>query len=250
MIESQQNAGPPAHVEPTDLWTRLTTMPRPHTEVAFPRKDPTTGEMMTDKVVIWILTESELMASRASADAYARELLINPQKSGDANIGYQQIYNNAVVIECVFRCCRSTLNVKLSAFPSTVMMRKYLTSDELAVLFRAYCTFQAESGPMLSSMTKEEMDAWIAVLKEGGSRLPLSRLPLESVTELLMHSVSFLPKSQTDSGSSGSPPSESSPNTDPSSESNLPESLASLRRAGSYSLLDPAERAEAPVRDE
>lgn len=213
MTESASGAGPPPNIEPADLWTKLTTLPRPHTEVAFPRKDPRTGLPMADKVKVWVLTESELMSSRAAADAYAHEILLKPQKSGDANLGYQDIYRNACVIEIVWRCCRAPINVQVPAFPSTKAIRQWLTSDEIAVLFQAYCAWQRESGPILSSMDKAEMEAWIAVLREGGSRVPLARLASESVIDLLMHSVSLLPKSPEGNGSHGSPPSGSSEST-------------------------------------
>lgn len=215
MTQTASGAGPPPDVDPADLWTKLTTLPRPHTEVAFPRKDPRTGQPMADKVKIWVLTESELMSSRAAADAYAHEILLKPQKSGDANLGYQDIYRNACVIEIVWRCCRAPINAQVPAFPSTKAIRQWLTSDEIAVLFQAYCAWQRESGPILSSMDKAEMDAWIAVLREGGSRVPLARLASESVIDLLMHSVSLLPRSLEGNGSPGSQPSGSLESTNP-----------------------------------
>jgi hypothetical protein len=251
MTQTASGAGPPPNIEPADLWTKLTTLPRPHTEVAFPRKDPRTSQPMTDKVAIWVLTESELMSARAAADAYAHEILLKPQKSGDANIGYQDIYRNACVIEIVWRCCRAPVNVQVPAFPSTKAIRQWFTSDEIAVLFQAYCAWQRESGPILSTMEKSEMDAWIAVLKEGGSRVPLARLASESVIDLLMHSVSLLPKSAEDSGSPGLLPSEFSPNSSPQAhQSSLnAEESASKRRDESSSLASEGERPQEPELD-
>ena len=246
MSQIPPGAGPPSNVEPVDLWTKLTTLPRPHTEVAFPRKDLKTGEPMTDKVGLWVLTEAELMSARAAADAYAKDLLVGPQKSGDANLGYQDIYRNALVIEIVWRCCRNPLNVGGPAFPSSAMIRKFFTSDELAVLFHSYTAFQAESGPIISSMTKDEMEAWIEALIVGGSSVPLAPLPSGSVTELLMHSVSLLRKLRQDNGSSGLPQDESSPSTSPPSQAG--DSPSS--RQGSSSRVDEAERPPALERDE
>lgn len=105
---------------------------------------------------------------------------------------------------------------------------------------------------MLSLMTKQEMDSWIATLVEGGSRVPLARLPLASVTELLMHSVSLLRQSQTDNGSSGSPPNESSTHTSPTSQSETADSPLSRRGASSLvgHLVDDAERPAKPEMDD
>jgi hypothetical protein len=250
MTQTASGAGPPPNIEPADLWTKLTTLPRPHTEVAFPRKDPRTSQPMADKVAIWVLTESELMASRAAADAYAHEMLLKPQKSGDANLGYQDIYRNACVIEIVWRCCRAPVNVQVPAFPSTKAIRQWFTSDEIAVLFQAYCAWQRESGPILSTMDKAEMDAWIEVLKDGGSRVPLARLASESVIDLLMHSVSLLPKSPVVSGSPGSPPSESWESTSQPRQSSLsPEESAWRTRSESSSLASDGERPQEPELD-
>jgi hypothetical protein len=258
-------AGPPANVAPADLWAKLTTLPRPHTEVAFPRKHPVTGEWFTDKVALRVLTESELMKARAAADAYARDLLGSKTKQSDANaahnadiIGgsaYEEIRRNACVVEVLWLACRSATRLPdslgIPAFPSTMMMRQYFTSDEFAVLFQAYAAFQSESGPILSSMTPDEMEAWIAVLQEGASRVPLSRLPLAIVQDLLMHTVSLLPRPPTANGFAGSPPSDSSQNTD---QAMSPQTLASLRtkRANtSQSLVVSADERPEPVeRDE
>lgn len=248
---NSSGAGPPKNVEPADLWTRLTTLPRPHTEVAFPRRDSATGQWMTDKVGLWVLTEAELMSCRAAADIYAKDLLDkNAPKSGDASLGYLDIYRNALVVEVVWRACRNPQALLGPAFPSTAMIRRYLTSDELAVLFQAYSTFQVESGPMLSSMTKDEMDAWIEALVEGGSAVPLARMPLGSVTELLMHSVSTLRKSRRGNGSAGSPDGELSSGIDPPSNSSSPagSGSASLKPENS-SPVDDAERPPPLERD-
>ena len=62
-------------------------------------------------------------------------------------------------------------------------------------------------------MTVPTMDAWIRRLQEGASGVPLAQLSLEALRDLLMHSVSLLATSPTGSGSAGSPPPESSPDT-------------------------------------
>ncbi len=143
MIQPTPSGGPPANVEPADLWAKLTTLPRPHTEVAFPRRHPVTKEWFTDKVAIRVLTESELMKARAASDAYAKDLLGHKAKRDDANsshnadvtggLAYPQIYNNACIVEVLWLACRSAINLPQSlgvpAFPSTQQMRQHFTSD-------------------------------------------------------------------------------------------------------------------------
>lgn len=195
---------PPANVAPVDLWTRLTQTPRPHKDFKFPRAG------VDHSVRLVVLTEQELMSCRANADRFAKEQLKERQSFGDANLGYGEIYKNECVVQLVCASCRDVngQNIASRAFPNADMARAHLTSDEFAVLFNAYCDFQTESGPLISSMTPEEMDAWIDRLAEGASRVPLAQLSSVAKEDLLMHLVSKLSKSPTDSTSPGSQPSE------------------------------------------
>lgn len=221
MIDAQTNgAGPPANVAPADLWTKLTTTPRPSKEVPYPRRDPVTQEPI-GRLSIQVLTEAELMSCRAAADEFAKEILKNPQRSGEANIGYGDIYRNESVIQVLVRACfRTDLPGRPPAFPNAALARKYMTSDELTVLFQAYCDFQSESGPILSSMTTEEMNAWLERLAEGAAEVPLAALSSDGKNRLLVHSALLLRQLQMANGSVGQPPGESSSSTNPKTNPN------------------------------
>ena len=221
MTQSMPGNGPPANVDPADLWAKLTSLPRPTKEVTYPRRHPLTGEWLEDKVSVQVLTEGELMGARAAADIYAKSLLKDAQKSGDANLGYQDIYRNALVVEVIVRAYRKpTMPGNPPAFPNPDLARRYMTSDEFGVLFQAYCDFQAESGPIISQMEPAEMDAWLERLAEGASQVPLAVLSSDAKNQLLEHSASRLYRSRTDSGSAGQPPSESSFETPQANPSN------------------------------
>jgi hypothetical protein len=196
----------PKNEKPSDLFARLTQTPRPHKLVTFPRK----GLDKEEQVAIWVLTESELMAARSSAAKYAKKILDDQDLTKQDNLGYQEIYRNECVVQVVCRACRDPQNLKIPSFPNPDLARQWMTSDEFAVLFEAYCIWQAESGPIVGSMDEETMNAWIGRLQEGASQVPLALLSSAARDQLLMHSVSRLPRSLTDSGSAGSPPSDTS----------------------------------------
>jgi len=202
-------------------------MPRPTTDFGYPRKDPKTGEMVDIQMKIWVLTEGELQAARASAELYAQELLakgrkpdvqvVEPAKRGSA--GYEEIYRNELVVECVCRAARDPRDVRLPFFPNPAYAKKVVTSDEWSALFEAYCLWQSESGPLLSEMDESTMDAWLRRLEEGGSSVPLALLSSEARNRLLMHSVSRRRRSPEGSGSSGSHRAASSPEMSSDGES-------------------------------
>lgn len=201
-----QYAGPPRDVAPQDLWTKLTSTRRPFKDFTFKAR----GQDATVRIVV--LTENELMHCRAQADAYAKQEV--KRATGDrqsptesSSLGYKDIYNNEVVVQIVCCACRDPngQSVASMAFPNADLARQFFTSDELAVLFNAYCDWQSESGPIIASMTPEEMDAWLDKLQEGGSRVPLAALSSEAKNQLLLHSVSRLSTLRTGNGSAGSP---------------------------------------------
>lgn len=201
-----QGYGPPAGVSAGDLWSRLMQAPRPFMDFKFPRR----GVDVAIRIVV--LTEQELMNCRVAADRYAKAALNQKQAVGEDNVGYHDIYRNESVVQVVCTACRDPngQTIESRAFPSADMARAQFTGDELAVLFNAYCDFQLDSGPIVASMTTEEMDAWLDRLAEGASRSPLAALSSAQRDALLMRSVSRHSSSPTASTSVGSPPNVSS----------------------------------------
>jgi hypothetical protein len=200
--------GPPGG-NPTELFRKLMEMPRPSTVVDFPRRNP--DGTPVGQFAMTILSESELNEVRAAADRTAKKMLGDAQKEGEQNLGYQDIYRNVSVVELLWRACRASKEeMHIPAFLSPALMRKNLTTDELAVLMDAYLQFKVEAGPIISDMSEAEMDAWIKRLAEGAGRVPLSLLSSEAKTDLLLRSVALLRSCWTGSGSAGSPAGSSS----------------------------------------
>lgn len=194
-------AGPPNDVAPADLWIKLTERPRPTCDFQMPGADKDGQPLPFCK--LWIMTEHELHLARAQADLYAKKVLLGENKVGD--LGYADIYRNELFVQLVAAAARNPNNIIFPVFNSPKHAREKLTSDELTAFAEAYNIFRRHSGPLISDMTKDEMDAWIDVLMKGGSAVPLARLEFHAVTALLEHSVSLLRNSLTDNGSAGSP---------------------------------------------
>jgi hypothetical protein len=196
--------GPPKGVSPSELFTRLAAMKRPQKIIDHPRKDPDTGVSMGQMILV-PLTESELMQCRAAAEVYARAELerSKTQTPGDS-LGYRDIYTNELYVELLVRACKTIHTVELPVYYSAKAMRDQLFPDEIAILFEAYSFWQSESGPIVSHMTAPEMEAWITVLSEGASTVPLAALSSEAKNALLLHTVAQLQSLRTDKSSPGS----------------------------------------------
>jgi hypothetical protein len=206
-----------ASIAPSDLFLAIAKRPRPHTTVPFPAKDGSVGDL-----ALQLLTIDELHTARVNASKEAKARLGDDGKAGD--LAYEELYREEQFVQLVVMACR-TKDLGMAAFPSAAAVRKYLGTDEVGMLVQAYTAFRAEQGPMLSELTVPEMNAWLKVLQEGGSRVPLSRLGLEALQELVMHLASLLKISSTASGSYTLPADESSPTPSPT-ESAEPEAVA------------------------
>jgi hypothetical protein len=200
-------SGPPKDADPSELWQKLTERPRPTCDFQFPGKDKNGNPLPPAK--LWVLREAELHACRANASKVAKEMVGEAGKVGD--LGYEEIYRNEMATEMVALCVRAHDDPTFPGFPSAKAVRQRLTTDEIALIAGAYTQFRVESGPMISELTPVEMEAWLKVLQEGASRVPLARCSGEALSDLVMFLVSKIATPSTDTGSAGSPPSESSP---------------------------------------
>lgn len=211
-------AGPPENIEPNELWAALTALPRPHRLVDVPRYLPGTRESV-GQVAVWPLTQEEQMACNAEADRFTKELLKDPQKKDEANLGYHHTFSNETAVQVLWRACRDPKNLERSAFPSPKMLRSQLTADEAGVLYHSYLTVQSEVGPIVAYMTPEEMEAWIRRIEEGGSALPFELLSWDQQRSLVVFMASQLVSYWTAMSSAGLPPDDSSTRTDHDSPS-------------------------------
>jgi len=195
----------PENVEASELWLALTVLPRPHRIVPFPRSLPGTDTPVGD-LAIWPLTQEEQMAANAEADRWTKRLLKDPQLKDQANLGYHHTYANEVAIQVLWRACRDPKRIERAAFPSPALMRERLSTDEVGVLFNNYCTVQSEIGPIVAYMSKEEREAWILRLEEGGSAFPFDSLSWEQQRILVTSMASQLVSCWMAMCSLGSPP--------------------------------------------
>lgn len=226
--EKKDGHGPPADIAPNDLWAQLSTMPRAHRVVDFPRYTP--EGLAIGKVAIVVLTGDEVESANISAERHIREYykkhLGEVPKTGEMSASFQSVYNTRATREVLFRACKKATDCepredgvcivdhqKMSPFfPGIAVIGERLTTDEAAVLMNHYLMTQAEVGPIIKIMSTEEMDAWLEVLARGGSTAPLASLSSVDVNRLLMHSASRLYPSRTDTSLSGTPPDEPTPN--------------------------------------
>lgn len=191
---------------PSEVWLALTAIPRPTREVPLPRCIPGTSQPV-GHIVMWPLTQEEQMAANADADRFTKALLKDPQKKEEANLGYQHTFTNEVAVQVLHRACRDpkSENFARPAFPSPKLMRQHLSTDEIGVLFSQYCTVQAELGPIRAFMSKEEHEALILRIAEGGSAFPFDSLSWEQQRTLVLSMASQLARCWTAMSSAGLP---------------------------------------------
>jgi hypothetical protein len=201
---------PPKGTDSGELWRKLTALPRP---VSDPLDFP---EAVNGKPVgqyrLRVLTEGELHYVRREADVAARRMMgQEAPKNGEVSFGYEDIYRNELSVQLVTLACRDVDHPHvLPAFISAKAARERLSTDQFGVLVSSYNHWRRDIGPELSELTKEEMEAWVKILMEGGRRAPLARLTSEALTDLVMHLVAQVSRSAA-SGSPGSPPADLSP---------------------------------------
>lgn len=214
-------SGPPKGEEPSELWLALEKRPRPSTLIDFPCA---AGETSPGKLALVVLTESERHQARANAGAVARELVKGSDRERqDAGLlsdaSYLDIYNSELSVQLVVQACRNPKDIRFPAFPSPRHARQALTTDDFGLLAQSYEQFRLSRGPYLSEMTHAEFEAWLKVLQEGASRVPLAQLSGEALKDLVMFLVSKIRAMGTSSATSQ--PDGSSPEFTPPSVSAL-----------------------------
>ncbi len=200
--------GPPKTEEPSELWRKITTMPRPHEVVDFPRLDES-GEPVA-RLAMWVLTQEEQSNAAAEALRTTRKKLLEQADSkalpGEDGEAFRNVYDNVAACEILHRACRQADDLSRPFFPSSNEMRKHLSVDEVGVLVSCYYEVQSKLGPIVSMMTEDEYHAWVEKLSEGAAVFPLGRLSSQARTELTMRLASDLWKCWTANSSPTSPP--------------------------------------------
>jgi hypothetical protein len=197
---------PPKDVEASELFVLLTTTPRPHRVVDLPRKK--TDGTPVGQVAIVPLTQEEVTAASAESERRTRKMLGDAlPKKEDAQQGYSDVYTNIAAVEILFRACKDIKDETLrrGAFRTPHEIGKALSNDEIGVLYHSYQTVMLEIGPIVAHMSESEVDAWVDVLAEGGSSIPLDTLSWGALTTLTCSMASRLRALRTDTSSPGSP---------------------------------------------
>lgn len=217
-MQKQASHGPPKDIDPSDLWSQITTMPRAHRVVDFPKYDKNGSPL--GQIAIVVLTGDEVQAASMNAEKFIRKACKDAfgevPKADEMSGSFQSMHNTRATSEILFRSCKKADQCEpgpdgvcivdhgeLERFFSIREDIGKLTTDETAVLMRHYMQTQSTLGPIVKHMSQSEMDEWLEVLARGGRVDPLAFLSLEDVTRLLMYSACRLYPSQTDTSSHG-----------------------------------------------
>ncbi len=167
----------------------------------FPRR----GADGKPACALWltVLMAEEIAEATAAAAAFTAETLGEDKV---LEIAAENIYQDAKTIEVLFRAAKRDKKLATAFFPSPAEMRAHMTADELAVLFHEYLDLQASLGPIVGEMSRQEMDAVIDRLAEGGQAFPLGSWSWEARTALMKHMAYRLRASSTGTSSPGGPP--------------------------------------------
>jgi hypothetical protein len=183
---------PPKDVEPCDLFLKLQETPAPSEVIDFPRKDPETGEPVF-QVRIMVLGMTDHHWARLRARAWAKKEGLDK----DDLVGPSaEVYGDIVARYLLFRAVRHPNPIKGSEdtehglrypyfFPKPEAVDDVLRSTELESLFNAYILVQNKWGPFEGSIDSDaELTAWVKMLAEGASMLPLARRDWHQLAEL------------------------------------------------------------------
>lgn len=205
MVAPAQGGGhPPKGADASELWVKLSELPRPLSpEYTFRARGADVGTLR-----FWVLTAQELSWVRVEASRETKKLFGEDAIRG--NLAYEEELEEQKALHLLQLSCRQPEDPRFPTFRRAAEVREALTDDEITVALTAYAQFRRESGPIISELTPEEMEAWVKVLMEGGSRFPLARCSGEVLIDLTMYLASKLRASATGTSSAGSPPDESS----------------------------------------
>lgn len=199
-------SGPSKNIEPSQLWLKLSSLERPFKLIDFPRHDE--GGNPVGQLAMRVLTQEEQMSCTAAAEDFCKKHLKDGKKD---ELGYERMFSDAVCVEVLFRACRDADDPNRLAFPAPSSLREKLTTEECAKLFEHYLTIQVELGPLVITMSDDEMESWITRLAEGGSAFPFDLLSSDLQRVVLLHMAYQLRSSQTDNISAGEPLDANSP---------------------------------------
>lgn len=201
--------GPAKDVKPSDLFRALSDVEPPNEVVPFPRLGAD-GKPVFD-FRMRVLTQREIDSATLNAERYAARLLKEDYGLGREDVrdmrkeAWQEIFDNARLVELLFVACRDMDDVRRPLFDTPATMRRLLTADELAALFHTYTTLQFRFGPQWRLLDDAEVESWISRLEEGADFYPLAALGPGLQAQLLVSMAFRLRDLKQDTGSSGLP---------------------------------------------
>lgn len=200
---------PPSNMTPSELFAAITQKPRAHRFVDFPRVGDDGAPLC--RLAMWVLTPTERAAATSAAEKFARSF-IGAAKDGEKSIGYDTLFEVGASTEILARACRDPYDLTKPFFPSAEVIRDHLTTEEVAVLFEGYLQIQSELGPIVSIMSKVEMDAWVDRLSGGATGIsPFYAWSRPAMAHFIIYLANQLSKVRMANSSSGTP-SENLPN--------------------------------------
>ena len=200
--------GPPAMARAGEIMQRLNSLGRPPTStIDFPRYD-SDGKAI-QQVMVKVLTVREENVARSRARISAAIAL--KQKTHEAIP--EEIIQNETITHMLAVACRDPENPEKPFFPyGPDEADTFCTSDELGTLALEYSMLRQRSGPRMSELTEDEMEAWIQGAAEDATLLPFSataHAKLVMLFEYCAKSLVSLRRSSTSLTPAGSSSSES-----------------------------------------
>jgi len=197
------NLPPPSDTSASVLWAKLQEMPRPSKLVEFPRKGVDGNPV--GQLRIRVLTQEEQLICTDAAEKFAKARLKDGKRG---EIGYEDLFSNAMCVEILYRACRDESNLDKAAFPSPKALQQQLTTDECDRLFAHYLTVQLELGPIIATMDEDTYNAWVERLAEAEGAYPLDLLSPDVLKRLAVTMAKQIMKYRTAASSVGSSPEE------------------------------------------
>lgn len=180
-------SGPNLSISPAQLWVEITKLPRPSRIIDFPRKDQDGNAVC--QLALVVLSPSEQVQCAVEAERYVNNKL-GITKVDERAQGYKTIFDTASTTECLFLSARSAADVNARFFPTSQSIRDHLTADETAVLMQAYVQMTSELGPIISTMSEKDMEAWLERLAVGAEIVsPFYLLSLAQMSDLTKYSA-------------------------------------------------------------
>ena len=199
------------------LWVKFTELPRPLSEPhVFKAKGVEIGTL-----VFRVLSSGELESVIMRAHSVVTEKLGEGAKG---TVAFEELYIEQKALELMVLACRQPDSPDFPVFMNAADVRN-LTDDEIAVVIAGYNIFRAESGPIISQIDGNELEAWFDLLAKEASRRPLVACSGAALSDLVMYLVSRLKAAtSTATSSPGSPLDEPSiPNSSSESPAPAPE---------------------------